>query len=1706
MKKTFALLGILQAFLFGALAQTPNDPNEGSLLEYDSANSIMRFKWWGRIGRTYFIQHSDNLMDPWQWVPAVESGNDSIKEWGFTTTNDKFFVRLKYSDQSTTDPEGDDFDLDGVPNLYEVQHGNSPFVIEDSDLDGLPDGWLDVHAGTFAIYPPSRLTASLSRNQTAPGKVYLNNDTSTAVNYSVAVMANTGPNYAISGNASYQWEDISTTGTKLNTISNAWSGYESVNIGFAFPFYGEIYSTVSVDVNGLLVFTNPGYYDYNYTIPYNSTYTPAAMIAPLWDDLETSTSGDIYYKAEASRLIVQYEAVKPNYQTGSYTFQVVLNSNGTIQLRYKTLSGLTNSYTVGIQDQTRTLGLRLAYNAAYLSENMAVDIVPSSEFFTILPTSGTVAPHSRVTLDGLFQSLQLPFGDYTANVSITHDGGAGSPLNLTANLNVKNVPTVVNITSPTNQDAVLQGQPVTITANATDVDSQIVKVEFFDNGVKLGEDTYASYQYSWTPANAGSHTLTAKSMDVYGESTTSAIIPIQVLPDADQDRIDDTWETAYGLDIAKNDAMEDLDGDRVPNIFEYYRETLPNDDTSYPTVDFVVDPATGNSSYEDLTFATIWEAVSKANEYVWNAQTSQYERLNAWAIIEVKSGIYQEEVSLSDMPVLLLAELGSPQGPVEILSPGSYGVYLYTTCALDGFVITHNSGVEGSGVYSYAYGSNNPSRALTNCIIKGNNGTYGGGIYNEGNSILRIAHCTIIGNQASYYGQAIYNGYSSKIELVNSVIWDNSGAASSAIYQDPYAPAGAITGGPTSIIQGGEQGGINENPMVNASGYLLSNSPAINRVAAVLAKASKVDINGELRNQNGTPDLGADEYRDDNGVNDGDGLPDWAELTGASGPTDDADGDGITNLTEYQAGMNPRWNDSDRDGVTDTAEINTYNSNPLSSDSDSDGLSDSAEITAGTGVTNPDSDADGITDGTEVLQYGSNPLSADSDSDGMPDAWEYSRALNLTYNDAGEDPDFDGLLNLGEYQRGTEPWDFDTDGDGLGDGYEAQYASLNPTVFNSPTSDTDNDGMGLLYEGIYGFNPEVADGAGDLDGDGLTNADEYVFESDPQLVDTDDDGLSDFQERALTTAPWNLDTDGDGLTDGYEVSVGLNPKVANSSTTDTDGDGLSDSDEQKNGSNPLVTDTDGDGTNDAAEVASGADPTSNGDGGQAPPPEQKFKVSFEIASGGKTVTASCAKCHNLEVQVGPKTVGTGVTVELERGRSYDIKLKDKPETWRPTGQEPPHDDTATYTLWPKPVGNQTITPSSDEKLIYAKSGEVFEYLVDNNSGLLAQQKSWEHSVTTKTAKLVTFELKDVKESGSSDDTIIKVQKSQQSAPPSDSIAYIEPHSGTSNVPRMPQLEARLVGGDAMTGVNVEWKLEVKYDRGNGSRTSRNQSEDTVSIPSSGYTTKPANEPWKVYEDAGWTAAINSGGFFGGEVTLTMKIGEQIESKCYFRIGGKNPSDALCRQFIEAQADAGPNDGIWYSYAIAKSESQDYNGEGSRYNQFLEQSSTHRGRPLFGDDPSGPGGYGLFQVTGDASSPTVDIPRKQMWNWQENIQAALNILRSKRTTAVSWMTQQRNSSNANGVPLPNLTVHSVTFSEGTGRIMEDAVTMKLYNGASRAPDGFTDNGTVSGFLLDPQGSGHYCFWKNSSNRWALNRYNAYTPPFNYVDRVCSEIEP
>lgn len=108
---------------------------------------------------------------------------------------------------------------------------------------------------------------------------------------------------------------------------------------------------------------------------------------------------------------------------------------------------------------------------------------------------------------------------------------------------------------------------------------------------------------------------------------------------------------------------------------------------------------------------------------------------------------------------------------------------------------------------------------------------------------------------------------------------------------------------------------------------------------------------------------------------DASGLPDWYELQNALEPgsaalaATDTDGDGLTNLQEYQRGTNLRLADTDGDGLSDGEEI-ALGTNPLNADTDGDGVSDGAEVN-GILPSNPkvaDSNTNGVSDYNELAQ------------------------------------------------------------------------------------------------------------------------------------------------------------------------------------------------------------------------------------------------------------------------------------------------------------------------------------------------------------------------------------------------------------------------------------------------------------------------------------------------------------------------------------------------------------------------------------------------------------------------------------------------------------------------------------------------------------------------------------------------------------------
>jgi len=86
----------------------------------------------------------------------------------------------------------------------------------------------------------------------------------------------------------------------------------------------------------------------------------------------------------------------------------------------------------------------------------------------------------------------------------------------------------VSISSPTNGASFAEGADITITANATDSDGKVVRVDFLAGTTALGTATNSPFSLIWSNVAAGNYSLTAKATDNRAGSATSAPVSIIV--------------------------------------------------------------------------------------------------------------------------------------------------------------------------------------------------------------------------------------------------------------------------------------------------------------------------------------------------------------------------------------------------------------------------------------------------------------------------------------------------------------------------------------------------------------------------------------------------------------------------------------------------------------------------------------------------------------------------------------------------------------------------------------------------------------------------------------------------------------------------------------------------------------------------------------------------------------------------------------------------------------------------------------------------------------------------------------------------------------------------------------------------------------------------------------------------------------------------
>ncbi len=202
-----------------------------------------------------------------------------------------------------------------------------------------------------------------------------------------------------------------------------------LTLPFTFRYYGQNYTQISVCTNGWIAMGVTTSTDYSNSAIPNSD-GPPAMIAPFWEDLSPQQAGRVAYHYNAAQhyFVVEYDSVREySPTTARETFEVVLydpahyptlSGDGQILFQYNQTTDLTSN-TVGIENQTQTIGLQCLYNGD-LNNHMA-SLQPGLAILFSTPTS---AANLDITLTPVNPPIQIPAtgGSFNFNASVANNG------------------------------------------------------------------------------------------------------------------------------------------------------------------------------------------------------------------------------------------------------------------------------------------------------------------------------------------------------------------------------------------------------------------------------------------------------------------------------------------------------------------------------------------------------------------------------------------------------------------------------------------------------------------------------------------------------------------------------------------------------------------------------------------------------------------------------------------------------------------------------------------------------------------------------------------------------------------------------------------------------------------------------------------------------------------------------------------------------------------------------------------------------------------------------------------------------------------------------------------------------------------------------------------------------------------------------------
>ncbi len=159
--------------------------------------------------------------------------------------------------------------------------------------------------------------------------------------------------------ATYNWIELRNDNQAvwLDFLDDPDDAVLPIDLGFGFPFYGGVFSTIYVSTNGNIQVASQDDGYFNDCLP--SEVIPRLMVCPYWDDLHCDQGGydpggdkTIGYRLFNDYVVIEYDSIgDQSWPDASYKFEVILWADGRIKMQYNQMAyGTTgHSATIGIQ-------------------------------------------------------------------------------------------------------------------------------------------------------------------------------------------------------------------------------------------------------------------------------------------------------------------------------------------------------------------------------------------------------------------------------------------------------------------------------------------------------------------------------------------------------------------------------------------------------------------------------------------------------------------------------------------------------------------------------------------------------------------------------------------------------------------------------------------------------------------------------------------------------------------------------------------------------------------------------------------------------------------------------------------------------------------------------------------------------------------------------------------------------------------------------------------------------------------------------------------------------------------------------------------------------------------------------------------------------------------------------------------------------------